>query len=243
MKSTYVSIMVISLCVLLASCSRLGKRVTPITMRSPMQYTLPALPYPYDALEPYLDARTLEIHYSKHHAGYVAGLNRALERHPELFSYPLEWPLDHLEDVPEDIRSLVRDHGGGHANHTFFWNCMSPVHKQQPSDALKDAITQSFGSFADFQAQWKQLAMGHIGSGWVWLLADEKGKLKIVTTYNHELPHVPGYMPILIMDIWEHAYYLKYQNLRGNYIDAWWDVVNWPFVATRYQAATKTNGK
>jgi Fe-Mn family superoxide dismutase len=204
-----------------------------------MNYTLPALPYPFDALEPYLDARTLEIHHDKHHAGYIAALNRALERHPALFSYPLEWLLTHLDKVPEDIRPLIRDHGGGHANHTFFWNCMSSVHDQTPPDILLDAFTTSFGSFKEFQSQWKQAALGHIGSGWVWLLTGPQGKLKIKTTYNHELPHEPGCIAILVMDIWEHGYYLKYQNLRGDYIDAWWHVVNWPFVASRYQSVMR----
>jgi len=196
-----------------------------------MKYELPKLPYGYDALEPYIDAKTMEIHYTKHHQTYVTKLNEALDKHPEIAERPLPELLKALDTVPEDIRTAVRNHGGGHSNHSFFWGIMGPNAGQpaEPNGAVKDAIVQTFGDFTKFKEAFAKAATGVFGSGWAWLVV-EKGKLVITTTPNQDSPLMKMQKPVLGLDVWEHAYYLKYQNKRPDYIDAWWNVVNWEAV-------------
>ncbi len=202
-----------------------------------MAFTLPTLPYPYDALEPYIDARTMEIHHTKHHGGYVAKLNGALEKYPYLQQVTLEELLRHLPSVPEDIRTAVRNNGGGHANHSLFWTIMSPNGGGEPTGALADALKETFGSFEAFKELFTQTAATRFGSGWAWLVVNAFGRLQVYSTPNQDNPIMNGHTPILGLDVWEHAYYLKYQNRRAEYIANWWHVVNWEEVARRYQAA------
>ncbi len=191
------------------------------------KHILPKLPYSFDALEPYMDAKTVEIHYSKHHQTYVDKLNLALEKHPELFDKKIEDLLAKLDKIPEDIRTPVRNVGGGHANHTLFWEILSSKKQNCHSKILK-AIEKTFGSFNDFKKQFTDKSLAFFGSGWVWLVVDSKTKkLEIVCTGNQDTPLSIGKRPILVIDLWEHAYYLKYQNRRGEFIDAWWNLVNW----------------
>ena len=195
-----------------------------------MNYELPKLPYAYDALEPYIDAKTMEIHHTKHHQAYVNNLNAALEKHSEIADKPLEELLRSIDSVPEDIRTAVRNHGGGHANHSFFWTIMGPKAGGEPGGTIAKAIADSFGNFPNFKDAFSKAAAGVFGSGWAWLVADSRsadGKLTIVTTPNQDSPLTKGQKPVLVLDIWEHAYYLKYQNRRPEYIEAWWNVVNW----------------
>jgi Fe-Mn family superoxide dismutase len=201
-----------------------------------MAFTLPPLPYPSDALEPYIDKMTMEIHHGRHHKGYVDNLNKALEGHADLQSKPIEQLLRDIAKVPENIRQAVINNGGGHANHSMFWLIMGPKAGGKPSGQLADEITATFGSFETFQQQLKQAAVGRFGSGWAWLVLD-KGKLKIISTANQDSPYMQNQVPILGVDVWEHAYYLKYQNRRADYIDAWWNTVNWKAVAERYAQA------
>jgi len=207
-----------------------------------MAHELPELPYGYDALEPHIDATTMEIHHSKHHNTYVTKLNAALEKHPELADKPVEELISNIGSLPSDIQTPVRNNGGGHANHTLFWQVMSPNGGGEPSGALADAITKTWGDFASFQEAFKNTALGRFGSGWAWLIVDAGGNLKLTDTLNQDSPlmqdtaKAPG-TPILGIDVWEHAYYLKYQNRRPDYVDAWWNVVNWDEVARRYEAA------
>ena len=191
-----------------------------------MAHQLPPLPYGFDALEPHIDAKTMEIHHDKHHAAYVNNLNAALEKHPDLQSKSIEDLLREINKVPEDIRTAVRNNGGGHMNHTMFWKLMGPKAGGSPSGALGDAIKAAFGSFDGFKEQFAKAGVGRFGSGWAWLLNDG-GKLSIVSTPNQDNPLMEGKTPILGLDVWEHAYYLKYQNRRPDYIGAWWNVVNW----------------
>ncbi|HEY46265.1 MAG: superoxide dismutase [Anaerolineae bacterium SM23_ 63] len=200
-----------------------------------MTYELPKLPYPYDALEPYIDARTMEIHYSKHHAGYVNKLNAALEDFPDLHAKPIEELLQNLNAVPEEIRTAVRNTGGGHANHMLFWKNMAPGASDKPSGTLADAIVQSFGDFDAFKDRFSSTASGHFGSGWAWLVLDGSGGLKVLSTANQDTPLSDGLKPILTIDVWEHAYYLNYQNRRPDFITAWWNVVNWDQVTQLYE--------
>ncbi len=204
-----------------------------------MAHELPALPYPYDALEPYIDARTMEIHHTKHHQGYVNKLNAALEKYPELQDVALEDLLRNIASVPEDIRTAVRNNGGGHANHSLFWTIMSPNGGGEPTGELAAAINEAFGSFQAFKDAFSQAAATRFGSGWAWLVVDAFGKLKVYSTPNQDNPYMDGFTPILGLDVWEHAYYLKYQNRRPEYIQNWWNVVNWEEVARRYAAARK----
>ena len=191
-----------------------------------MKYELPKLPYSYDALEPYIDAKTMEIHHTKHHQAYVNNLNAALEKHPEIAEKPLEELLASLDKVPEDIRTAVRNHGGGHLNHSFFWKVMGPDVKKEPGVELASKITSAFGDIIKFKEEFTKAAGGVFGSGWAWLVIDENGKLSISTTPNQDSPISKGERPILGLDVWEHAYYLKYQNKRPDYITAFWNVVN-----------------
>lgn len=201
-----------------------------------MTYQLPKLPYAYDALEPYLDARTMEIHHTKHHAAYVEKLNVALAKHAELAETPLETLLADLSKVPEDIRTAVQNHGGGHLNHSMFWTMMVPPAGGTPSPALEGALARVFGSVGTFKEQFVSAATGRFGSGWAWLVKDAGGVLSIVTTPNQDTPLAQGFTPILGLDVWEHAYYLKYQNKRADYIAAWWNVTNWEEVERRLNA-------
>lgn len=201
-----------------------------------MAFELPALPYPIDALEPTIDARTMEIHHGKHHAAYVNNLNKALEGHPELQKLPLEKLISNLGQVPDNARTAVRNNGGGHFNHTLFWSLMKKGGSGEPQGDLKNAIAAAFGSFPEFKMKFTAAGVGRFGSGWAWLLVRD-GKLVIESTPNQDSPVMDGGKPVLGLDVWEHAYYLNYQNRRPDYLAAWWNVVNWDAVAARYEAA------
>ena len=201
-----------------------------------MAFELPALQYANDALEPNIDARTMEIHHDKHHNTYVTNLNNALKDHPELAAMDIDDLMRNLDKVPEAARTAVRNNGGGHANHTLFWDIMGPNGGGAPSGDLGAAIDAAFGSFDNFKAQLKAAGIGRFGSGWAWLVSNG-GTLSITSTPNQDTPLMEGKTPILGVDVWEHAYYLKYQNLRPNYIDAWFNAVDWSKVAARYAAA------
>jgi len=198
-----------------------------------MAYELKPLPYAHDALEPYIDTMTMQIHHGKHVAAYVSNLNATLEKYPELQAKSVEDLLRNLAAVPEAIRTPVRNNGGGVANHEFFWTIMAPKAGGQPAGAVADAINAAFGSFDAFKAEFKKAALGRFGSGWAWLISTG-GKLSIESTPNQDSPISEGKTPILTVDVWEHAYYLKYQNRRADFVDAWWNVVNWAEVARRY---------
>jgi Fe-Mn family superoxide dismutase len=200
-----------------------------------MTYTLPNLPYAYDALEPYIDTRTMEIHYTKHHQTYVNNLNKALEAYPDLQNIPLADLLSNLTMVPPTIRTAIQNNGGGHYNHSFFWLVMKPNAQQEPVGHLADEITKHFGSFKEFQTKFNAAATTVFGSGWAWLCMAEDGQLKIVSTANQDSPLSQGLKPVLGLDVWEHAYYLHYQNRRPDYINAWWHVINWEHVADTYE--------
>lgn len=191
-----------------------------------MAYTLPDLPYGYDALEPYIDVETMHLHHHKHHNTYVTNLNAAIEKYPELGEQSIEELVTNLNEVPEDIRTAVRNNGGGHANHSFFWKIMAPNAGGEPTGAIKEAIDQAFGSFEKMKEEFKTAATGRFGSGWAWLVLNN-GKLEITSTANQDSPLTDGKTPIIGLDVWEHAYYLKYKNVRPDYIAAFWDVVNW----------------
>lgn len=202
-----------------------------------MKYTLPELTYKYDALEPFIDARTMEIHHTKHHQAYVNNLNAALEKHPE-FQVELEVFLADLDLVPEGIRNAVRNNGGGHFNHDLFWKLLKVNNGQGPTGALEAAITETFGSFDEFKALFAAAAATRFGSGWAWLIVNNEGKLEVTSTPNQDTPLNLG-TPILGLDVWEHAYYLNYQNRRPDYVSAFFQVVNWEVVAELFAAATK----
>jgi len=191
-----------------------------------MAHELPTLPYDAAALEPHIDAQTMQIHHGKHHQAYVTNLNTALDKHPELHAKSVEELCRGISGIPEDVRTAVRNNGGGHWNHSRFWTWMAPGAGGAPSGKVSDAINASFGSFDAFKAEWAKAGAGRFGSGWVWLLA-AGGTLSIASTPNQDNPLMDGRMPILGLDVWEHAYYLKYQNRRPDYISAWWNVVNW----------------
>ena len=198
-----------------------------------MAHTLPALPYAHDALEPTIDKQTMEIHHGKHHNAYVTNLNAALENHPELQSKSVEELLRGINSVPEDIRTAVRNNGGGHVNHTMFWQIMGPKAGGQPSGAIGDAIKSAFGGFDKFKEEFKKAAVGRFGSGWAWLI-DNGGRLSIESSANQDSPLMENKYPLLGLDVWEHAYYLKYQNRRPEYITAFWNIINWPEVENRF---------
>jgi Fe-Mn family superoxide dismutase len=199
-------------------------------------FTLPDLPYAYDALEPHIDEQTMRIHHDKHHAGYVKKLNAALEGNSDLQNKNVEDILRNIEQVPENIRTAVRNNGGGHANHSLFWEIMSPNGGGEPSGALADAIKKAFGDFNSFKEKFSTAAGGQFGSGWGWLVVGNGG-VDVISTANQDSPYMQGKTPILGLDVWEHAYYLKYQNKRPDYISNWWNVVNWGEVSKRYDAA------
>ncbi|HRN68766.1 MAG TPA: superoxide dismutase [Promineifilum sp.] len=202
-----------------------------------MSFELPPLPYAEDALEPYIDARTMSIHHDKHHAAYTNNLNAALKDHGDLAGKSIEQLLGDLGALPESIRTAVRNNGGGYANHNLFWETMAPKHGGEPSGALAAAIDQAFGSFAAFQEQFAKAAATRFGSGWAWLYVDKNGGLAVGSTPNQDTPLMEGNTPLLGLDVWEHAYYLNYQNRRPDYVSAWWNVVNWDVVAAKYAAA------
>jgi len=198
-----------------------------------MAHAVPPLPYDYNALEPHIDEQTMRIHHDKHHAAYVTNLNAALEKHPELQQKSIEDLLKGINTVPEDIRTAVRNNGGGHSNHTMFWELMGPGKGGAPAGALGAAINSAFSTFDSFKEQFAKAGAGRFGSGWVWLI-DAGGKLVIESSANQDSPLMEGKKAILGLDVWEHAYYLKYQNRRPDYISAWWNVVNWDEVARRF---------
>ena len=202
-----------------------------------MAHTLPALPYPFDTLEPHIDAQTMEIHHGKHHNAYVTNLNKALEGHADLQAKSLEDLIGALSGVPEAIRTAVRNNGGGHANHSLFWTLMKKGGGGEPSGDLSAAISKAFGGFAAFKEKFSTAGATRFGSGWAWLSLDRSGNLIVESTANQDSPLMEGRKPILGLDVWEHAYYLKYQNRRADYIAAWWNVVNWDEVAERLKAA------
>lgn len=201
-----------------------------------MTYTLPDLPYAFDALEPYIDEETMHLHHDKHHNTYVTNLNAAIEKHPELGEKTIEELLSDMDAVPTDIKTAVRNNGGGHANHSFFWKIMAPNAGGEPTGAIKEAIDEAFGDFATFKEDFKKAAAGRFGSGWAWLVM-ENGKLAITSTANQDSPLMEGKTPILGLDVWEHAYYLKYKNVRPDYIEAFWNLVNWEEVNNRLSTA------
>lgn len=195
-----------------------------------MAFKLPDLPYSFDALEQVIDAKTMEVHHDKHHATYVNNLNKAVENYPEWASKSIEDLMIHLKEVPEEIRTAVRNNGGGHYNHSLFWKMMAPVGTTELKGALLDKINESFGSFDEFKKQFAAAATGRFGSGWAWLVVDGD-KLAVVSSANQDCPLSEGKKPILCLDVWEHAYYLKYQNRRADYVDNFFQVVNWDYVA------------
>ncbi len=201
------------------------------------KYELPPLPYAFDALEPHIDAQTMQIHHDRHHAAYINNANAALEGHPDLQAKDVLDLLRHLDTVPESIRTTLRNNAGGHANHSLFWTILGPGKGGTPSGALAEGIRSTFGSFDAFKEQFAKAAAGRFGSGWAWLVVDRGGHLTITSTPNQDNPVMEGQTPILGLDVWEHSYYLKYQNRRPDYIAAFWNVVNWDEVARRHAAA------
>jgi superoxide dismutase, Fe-Mn family len=201
-----------------------------------MAFELPKLPYEYNALEPYIDTQTMQLHHDKHHATYVTNLNNALKEHA-FAALPVEEVLRRLNEVPEGVRTAVRNNGGGHANHTMFWEIMTPGGSKEPTGPLANAITSKFGSFDAFKTAFNDAGVKRFGSGWAWLTLDKSGDIAITSTANQDSPYIDGNFPILGNDVWEHAYYLKYQNRRPEYLGAWWNVVNWDVVAKRYAKA------
>lgn len=200
-----------------------------------MPFELPPLPYAHNALEKAIDEQTMRIHHEKHHGTYVSNLNAALEKYPDLQEKSAEDLIRNLNSVPEAIRTAVRNNGGGHVNHTMFWKIMSPKGGGEPTGALADAIKKAFGSFEDFKTQFNDAGLKRFGSGWAWLVRDGGGSLSILSTANQDNPLSDGHTPIMGNDVWEHAYYLRYQNRRADYLKAWWDVVNWEEINNRFQ--------
>lgn len=201
-----------------------------------MTYTLPDLPYAYDALEPYFDEETMHLHHDKHHNTYVTNLNAAIEKHPELGEKTVEELISDLSAIPADIKTAVQNNGGGHANHSFFWEILAPNAGGEPTGAIKSAIDETFGSFDALKTEFKTAATGRFGSGWAWLVLND-GKLEITSTANQDSPLSEGKTPVLGLDVWEHAYYLKYKNVRPDYIDAFWNLVNWEKVNEHFEQA------
>jgi Fe-Mn family superoxide dismutase len=201
-----------------------------------MAFTQEKLPYAFEALEPHIDKQTMEIHYGKHHVAYITNLNAALEKFPEWQSKSVEEIVKNLSQVPEAVRTAVRNNAGGHLNHTWFWNSMKPNGGGKPSGAIADAITGAFGTFEDFQKAFNDAGLKRFGSGWVWLIKNGGGKLEVTSTANQDNPLTDGHHPIFGNDVWEHAYYLKYQNKRADYLAAWWNTINWDEINKRLAA-------
>src|SRR6266852_2037458 len=201
-----------------------------------MAYELPPLPYGFDALEPNIDAKTMEIHHDRHHAAYVNNANGALEKHPDLAKKSVEDLLRGISSVPEDVRNVLRNNGGGHSNHSIFWTIMAPGGGGNPPGRIGDAIKSAFGSYDAFKEQLTKAAVGQFGSGWAWLVADKNGKIFIKSYPNQDSPYMEGLTPLLGVDVWEHAYYLKYQNKRADYVAAWFNTLNWGAIQTRFGA-------
>jgi len=201
-----------------------------------MAFTQEKLPYAFDALEPHIDKQTMEIHYGKHHATYITNLNTALEKFPEWQTKSVEDIVKNLPQVPEAVRTAVRNNAGGHLNHTWFWHSMKPSGGGKPSGAIADAITGAFGTFEDFQKAFNDAGLKRFGSGWVWLIKNGGGKIEITSTANQDNPLTDGHHPIFGNDVWEHAYYLKYQNKRADYLAAWWNTINWDEINKRLAA-------
>ena len=199
-----------------------------------MPFELPKLQYAYDALEPHIDAMTMEIHHSKHHAAYINNLNKALEPYIDLQTKELEELVKELTSLPESIRTAVQNNGGGHYNHTFFWKLLTPNSSKSPEGPLADTLKKEFGNFENFKMEFNKAAMGRFGSGWAWLIMDSNKNLSVVSTPNQDNPLMGGFVPVLGLDVWEHAYYLKYQNRRAEYVNAFWEVVNWVQVQINY---------
>jgi superoxide dismutase, Fe-Mn family len=202
-------------------------------------YTVPPLPYDYAALEPHVSAKTMQFHHDKHHQAYVNNLNAALKDHPDHQGKPIEQLIAHLDALPEGIRTAVRNNGGGHANHSLFWQIMKPGGGGEPTGALGQAIGSELGGFTAFKEAFAKAATTRFGSGWAWLIVGKDGKLAVTSTPNQDSPVMEGLTPLLGIDVWEHAYYLDYQNRRPDYITAWWNTINWDDVASRYAAAKK----
>ncbi len=201
-------------------------------------FSLPPLPYAYNGLQPHIDAQTMRFHHDKHHAAYVKNLNAAIAKYPDLKNRSAEQLLRNINSVPEDIRTTVRNNGGGHVNHTMFWNIMKPNGGGEPTGAIASAIKQNFGSFEEFKKEFNQAGEKRFGSGWAWLVRTPGGKLQVISTPNQDSPLMEGNYPIMGNDVWEHAYYLNYQNRRADYLNAWWNVVNWDEINKRFQQAT-----
>ena len=201
-----------------------------------MAFEVPPLPYDYSALEPYIDTQTMQLHHDKHHQTYVTNLNAAVEKAPELKNLTVEELIKGLENVPEAVRAAVRNNGGGHINHTMFWTIMGPNSGGEPSGAIAEAIKSTFGDFASFKEKFNDAGVKQFGSGWAWLMRDSAGKLSIMSSPNQDNPLTKGFYPVMGNDVWEHAYYLKYQNRRADYLKEWWNVVNWPEVNKRFQS-------
>jgi Fe-Mn family superoxide dismutase len=203
-----------------------------------MAFELPPLPYPYEALEPYIDTETMHLHHDKHHQAYITNLNNAVQGQSEqLASYSVEDLLRNISQVPDSIRTAVQNNGGGHANHSMFWQLMKPNGGGAPTGELASAIEQAFGSFDQFKDTFNKAGLARFGSGWAWLVLNQNGQLQVVSTANQDSPLMTGMYPVMGNDVWEHAYYLKYKNVRADYLSAWWNVVNWDEVARRYQQA------
>jgi Fe-Mn family superoxide dismutase len=202
-----------------------------------MAYELPPLPYPSNALEPHIDAKTMEIHHDKHHQAYITNANKALEGHPDLAAKPVNELLADLNKVPESIRTVLRNNAGGHSNHTFFWKIIGPNAGGTPKGRLAEAINSTFGGFDQFKEELQKAAIGRFGSGWAWLVVNKEGKLQITSTANQDTPISDGLKPVIGVDVWEHAYYLLYQNRRPDYLKAWWNVVNWDQAEKNFEAA------
>jgi Fe-Mn family superoxide dismutase len=199
-----------------------------------MAFELPKLVYSFEGLEPYIDAKTVEIHYTKHHATYLSNCNKALEAHPELFEKSIEWILSHLDQIPEDIRTVVKNNGGGYFNHNLYWENMGPVGSKSLSGKLLQKVDETYGSLANLKSEIEKTGLARLGSGYSWLSMKKDGSLIVHSTMNQDCPLSEGLTPLLVVDVWEHAYYLKYQNRRAEYLTNWWNIVNWEVVQKRY---------
>ncbi|MGG7145102.1 superoxide dismutase [Clostridium nigeriense] len=235
MKKKYTILLLVTLSIVL--CITLAPTLTAKSNNlGEAQFELKPLPYDYDALEPYIDKETMMLHHDKHEKAYLDNLNKVITKYPELYKKGIEGILKDLNSVPEDVRETVKNNAGGVYNHDFFWSIMSPEKDQTPNGELLKAINEEFGSLENFKSKFKEAALGRFGSGWAWLVLDNKGNLSIISTPNQDSPISQGLTPILGIDVWEHAYYLKYQNKRGDYIDNWWHVVNWKQVEINFNS-------